>query len=196
MAAAAFIAATTALAQGNGYDDTKHEVAVSYGAFSNSQWIDILENVTVTVFTGAHVTFDNERFRGPFSAEYFYRVKPWLGVGGIFTFGRNKRDMFSDGTKDGTLAHNYYTLLPAVKLDWLRKRYFGLYSKVGVGATLRTETLNSDDPTVTSDNSTLAHVNWQISLLGIEAGWPTIRGFVEVGTGEQGVFLAGLRYKF
>ena len=42
----------------------------------------------------------------------------------------------------------------------------------------------------------LRHVNWQASLLGFEAGSPTIRAFAELGTGEQGIVLAGLRYKF
>ncbi len=58
------------------------------------------------------MTLDNDRFAGPISVEYFYRLKPWLGLGGIFAFG------------------------------------------------------------------------------------PTIRGFAELGTGEQGVVLVGVRYKF
>ena len=37
---------------------------------------------------------------------------------------------------------------------------------------------------------------FQASLLGIEAGSPTIRAFTELGTGEQGIILAGVRYKF
>ena len=46
------------------------------------------------------------------------------------------------------------------------------------------------------DSDSEIHVNWQASLLGIEAGGPTIRGFLELGTGEQGIALVGLRYKF
>ena len=38
--------------------------------------------------------------------------------------------------------------------------------------------------------------NFQASLLGIEAGSEKIRGFAELGAGEQGIILAGLRYKF
>ena len=38
-------------------------------------------------------------------------------------------------------------------------------------------------------------VNWQASLIGVEFGG-AFRGFVEVGTGEQGIILGGLRYKF
>jgi hypothetical protein len=38
--------------------------------------------------------------------------------------------------------------------------------------------------------------NFQASLLGIEAGGQNVRGFVELGMGEQGVALAGIRCKF
>ena len=40
LAAVALMAATNVNAQ-EGYDDTKHEVAISLGGASNSQWIDV-----------------------------------------------------------------------------------------------------------------------------------------------------------
>ena len=132
MVAVAMMAATNVKAQ-EGYDDTKHEVAVSCGAFSNSQWIDVLENMT-TVIVGA--TYDDEKFFGPISAEYFYHAKSWLGVGGIFVFGRGI------GIEAGSPA---YIICPHCK-----------------------RRLN------------ISHM----------------RCFVEFGVGEQGLALAGIRYKF
>ena len=55
---------------------------------------------------------------------------------------------------------------------------------------------NDNDGQVKSEAESLVHVNWQVSLIGIEAGSPTVRGFAELGTGEQGIILAGVRYKF
>ena len=87
--------------------------------------------------------------------------------------------------------------MPAVKFDWVRKKYFGVYSKLAIGATLRHEKIDYDDNSSYDDhNDSELHVNWQLSFLGIEAGSPTLRGFLELGTGEQGIFVAGLRYKF
>ena len=63
-------------------------------------------------------------------------------------------------------------------------------------ATLRNEKYDSDDASYEDDSDSEVHVNWQISLLGIEAGGPTLRGFLELGTGEQGIALIGVRYKF
>ena len=192
MAAVAMMTAMNVNAQ-NGYDETKHEVAISYGIDSNSQIIDAFENIGGAL-VGAK--FENEKFTGPISAEYFYHVKNWLGVGGILAYGENKQDVYLLGDKDGVSKNTYLTLMPAVKFDWLRKSHFGMYSKLAVGATLRNEKYDSVDASSKDDSDSEVHVNWQISLLGIEAGGPTIRGFLELGTGEQGIILAGVRYKF
>ena len=192
MVAVAMMAATNVNAQ-EGYDDTKHEVAVTYGAWSNSQWIDVLEEIT-TIIVGA--TYDDEKFFGPVSAEYFYHAKSWLGVGGIFAFGQSTQDMYLAGKKDGKATNTYYTLMPAVKFNWLRKKYFGMYSKLAAGATLRRESVDSDDPQDKDYSNSDVHFNWQFTGIGVEAGSPKVRGFVEFGVGEQGLALAGVRYKF
>lgn len=192
MVAVAMMTAVSAQAQSNGYD-TKHEVAISYGIDSNSQIIDAFESLGVAI-VGAK--YENERFFGPLSAEYFYHVKNWLGVGGILAYGQCEQDVYFVGKKDGVSKNTYLTLMPAVKLDWLRKKHFGMYSKLAFGATLRNEKYDSDSDSSKDDSDSEVHVNWQASLLGMEFGGPTIRGFLELGTGEQGIALVGLRYKF
>lgn len=192
MVAVAMMTAMSVQAQSNGYD-TKHEVAISFGIYSNSQIIDVFENVGGAL-VGAR--FENESFTGPISAEYFYHVKNWLGVGGIFAYGQNEQDVYLLGDKDGVSKNTYLTLMPAVKFDWLRKKNFGMYSKLAFGATLRNEKYDSDSATGRDDSDSEVHVNWQASLLGIEAGGPTFRGFLELGAGEQGIFQVGMRYKF
>ena len=191
MVAVAMMTAVSAQAQSYDYK-TKHEVAVSVGLYSNSQIIDVFENLSGAIF-GAKL--DNEKFVGPLSAEYFYRAKPWLGVGGIFVYGHNKQDAMSGSDKIGESKNSYFTLMPAAKFDWLRKEHFGLYSKVAVGATLRKEKYDSNNDSRDYEDSAV-HVNWQASFIGIEAGGEAIRGFFELGTGEQGIFQTGVRYKF
>ena len=192
MVAVAMMTAMNVSAQ-NGYDETKHEVAISFGVWSNSQVIDVFENIGGAL-VGAK--FENEKFTGPISAEYFYHVKNWLGVGGILAYGQNKQDVYFLSDKDGVSKNTYLTLMPAVKFDWLRKKHFGMYSKLAVGATLRNEKYDSVETSNKNDSDSEVHVNWQASLLGMEAGGPTIRGFLELGTGEQGIILVGMRYKF
>lgn len=192
MVAVAMMTAVSANAQ-NGYDETKHEVAVSYGLGSNSDIIDAYENIGGAL-VGAR--FENEEYFGAISAEYFYHAKNWLGVGGILAYGQCEQDVYFAGQKDGVSKNTYLTLMPAVKFDWLRKKHFGMYSKLALGATLRNEKYTSDTTPNKDDSDSEVHLNWQASLLGIEAGSPTFRGFIELGTGEQGIALVGLRYKF
>ena len=80
MAAVAMMTVMSVNAQNIDYD-TKHEVAVSIGLYSNSQIIDVFEEIGGAM-VGAKL--ENERFIGPISAEYFYHAQPWLSVGGIF----------------------------------------------------------------------------------------------------------------
>ena len=192
MAVAAMMATMSVNAE-NGYEYKKHEVALSYGVYSNSQILDFLENVNCIMF-GAQLK--NEKYFGPVTAEYFYHVNKWLGVGGLFTYGQNKQDVYNLGTKDGKDVFRYISLLPAVKFDWFRRKHYGLYSKIGLGATFRNEKYTSDTNAANNDSNADVHLNWQLSALGVEAGGSSLRGFVELGFGEQGIAVIGLRYKF
>ena len=177
-------------------DELKQEVAVTYGWLSNSDIIDAFEDIGVAL-VGAST--DNSSFMGPISVEYFYHLKPWLGVGGMASYGQMKEDLFLTGKdhgKDGDIKNSYITFMPAVKFDWLRKSHFGMYSKLAFGATLRSEKIDYTDADKKDDSNSELHVNWQVSLLGIEAGGSNLRGFMELGTGEQGIALVGIRYKF
>lgn len=178
----------TAMAQ----DEFKHEVAISYGALSNSQIIDIFEEAITAPFQG-NTTLKDDKFFGPISAEYFYHLQPWIGIGGILVYGQKKGDLYSDSDnkKIGEDKNTYLTVMPAAKFDWFRRANVGLYSKVGVGVTLRHDV--SED--IDYDESNM-HVNWQLTAIGVEVGSKQIRAFAELGTGEQGIFLGGIRCKF
>ena len=195
MVAAALTLAVNVNAQ-EGYEDTKHEVAIALGMESNSQWIDNFEHV-LSVFSG--YSYDNDRYMEPISAEYIYHINKMLGFGAIFTYANHKQDVYSNWTSKKTLVGNssnsYYTLMPAVKFNFLRKKNFGLYSKAALGVTYRTEFIDYDDGSEDYDEKDLL-LNWQLSFIGIEAGSPYLRAFAELGIGEQGVVCAGLRYKF
>jgi len=172
---------------------TKHEIAVSYGYMANSNWIDAFEDIGDAIIGGSK---ENSSFIGPIAVEYFYHVSNVVALGGIGVYGICKEDLVYNGKKDGDSTNSYFTIMPAAKFDWLRKKNWGMYSKLAIGATLRNEKMDYIDASTEDSNTNEIHLNWQISLLGIEAGSPTVRGFLELGTGEQGIFIAGLRYKF
>ncbi len=197
--AIALIMAVNVNAQ-EGYEDTKHEVSIALGIEANSQWIDDFET-GFTVLSGYRC--ENEKYMEPISAEYFYHINKWLGIGSIFVYGKHKQELYDISSSkhisyDDRVAkrsYNYYTLLPTVKFNFVRKKNFGLYSKAGLGVTYRTESMDYDDGSEDYDEKDLL-LNWQLSLIGVEAGSPYMRAFAELGFGEQGIVCAGLRYKF
>jgi len=63
-----------------------------------------------------------------------------------------------------------------------------MYSKLALGVLIGSD---SGEP----NDKTTAALGWQASAVGAEFG-SSFRGFVELGFGEQGILLAGLRYKF
>jgi len=195
MLVAALMATTSMFAQ-DGYD-TKHEVSVSYGYYGTSQFIDDFGSSLGNAIMGNETS--DEKFVGPISAEYFYHVSPLIGVGGIFVYSQVSQDELSSGKVVGTSTDKYYTLMPAVKFNWLRKKHFGLYSKIGAGATYYDwgyEDKSGTSNNTSDDDDTGFNFNWQLSFIGAEFGGETLRGFVELAFGEQGVVLGGIRCKF
>ncbi len=191
------ILTATVSAQAQKYDyEKKHEVAVTYGALSNSDWINVFEEA-ITTSIGAR--YGNDHYTGPVSMEYFYRTSRVVSVGGIFAYGTLKQDIYLFDTgngKDGVCKNIYFTVMPSVKFDWLRSKNFGLYTKLGAGLTLRSEKINYTDANDEDFDEFAVHPNWQLSVLGVEAGSPNLRAFTEVGVGEQGIFVFGVRARF
>lgn len=194
VAVAALIATANVRAQ-EGYD-TKHEIGLSYGFGSNS---DIISGFGGSLGAGISGSRTENRTRfGAISAEYFYHASEVIGVGGILSYARYKEDVISnrDDSKIGTDIDNYFTIMPAVKFNWLRKDHFGMYSKLAAGVGLANMKYDTDKNSNPNDTDNKAFFNWQASLIGVEAGGSRLRAFVELGFGEQGIGLLGIRYKF
>lgn len=215
-----FGASLSAQAQDNEYYNTKDEVAISIGGGTTTQIFSVFselfsvigEALVTGVMTGGHyvgtTTYDNEKNIPPISVEYFHHISPVVSIGAIGAFNGSFSDMYcnwqrSDGSapvkqKVGKSSKYFITVLPAAKFDWLRKKNYGLYSKLAVGATFYSEkeTQDTNGEKKNVHNETGFLFNFQASLLGVEVGSQKIRGFAEFGIGEQGLISAGLRYKF
>lgn len=174
-------------------EETRHEIGISYGTVPNSTWIDILTEVIPAVFGE---TYDNHHYVGPIGLEYYYHTSPLIGVGAVAVYATNNEDGFQKEVKTSHLTKSYFTFMPSVKFNWLRKTNWGMYSKVAIGATYAhlTNEVYNDAKKETIVNDLV--FNFQASLLGIEAGNQHVRGFVELGMGEQGIALGGVRFKF
>lgn len=197
LAALAICAFVSAPAQAQDEMETRHEIAVSYGAVPNSVWIDILTEVVPAIFGETH---DNNHYVGPIGLEYYYHTSPLIGVGAVAVFATNNEDAFRKEIMTAHINKSYTTLMPSVKFNWLRKENWGMYSKLAAGATLahssHQEYNENGKLTGEKENTNDVFFNFHASLLGVEVGGAQVRGFFELGVGEQGIALAGVRYKF
>ena len=192
--AVAMMTAVSVNAQ-SGYEDTKHEVGISYGAMSNTTWMSIADAMGPTITLGA-VKYDDGKFTGPIAVEYFYHLNPIIGIGAIGAYTHETKDILISNDKYGEAKNTFVTVMPAAKFNWLRKKYFGMYSKVAVGLTFVSKKEDYSKGNAENQSESIVGFNFQASALGIEAGSETIRAFAELGVGEQGVLLGGIRAKF
>ncbi len=179
-------------------EQPRHEIGVSYG-WGMSFFEDVFGyQILTAVFNSmSGYSWENGSYSGTIGAEYFYHLNnPKLAVGGIVTYAHFGEDYIqnSTGNKGGESSRTYMSFMPGIKYNWVNKKSFGLYSKAAVGLMLVTV---SDKNYVSGkdDSSSACHITWQASLLGMEFG-KKVRVFTELGLGEQGIFLAGLKYRF
>lgn len=194
MVIAAIMATVSANAQ---VEDLKNEISVSYG-FGVSTIGDGIGNLLPDAFSGlSGIEHDRSRI-GNFGVEYFRHLdNPRLAVGGIVTYAQMNDDVKNrNGEKVGEGKNTYISIMPSVKYYWVNKNYFGFYSKVAAGVML---THDSDkvygDSQSDKSNDEIRFMG-QASPIGLEAGSQNFRVFCELGVGEQGIALAGLRCKF
>ncbi len=170
----AIVAMMTAVSA-NAQSELSNEISVAYGGGANS---DIVSSIAKGMFTGEQLSY-----WGPVSLEYFH-----YNEGGRAAFGAVAAASGCKWDDDSNAKSTYITLMPAFKYKWVNSDMFGLYSKAAVGATLM------KDSSFDKDESRVMF-NWQLSLLGLEFG-SSIRAFAEVGMGEQGIVLGGVRVRF
>ena len=197
LAALVVCASMSIPAQAQDEMDTRHEVAISYGAVPNSVWVDAYTDIIPAIFGEKR---EGKNYFGPIGLEYYYHTSPLIGVGAVAVFATSKQDCLYKDTKISVITKSFYTVMPSIKFNWLRKEHWGLYSKVAAGATYaRFNDEDCDDNgKKTGENAVSKDLlfNFQASLIGVEAGGTHLRGFAEFGVGEQGLALAGLRFKF
>lgn len=178
-------------------EETRHEIGISYGTVPNSVWIDVLSDVVPAIFG---YKYNNNHYVGPIGLEYYYHTSPLVGVGAVAVLATNSEDGFSKDILKSHRCKTYSTLMPSAKFNWLRKEKWGMYSKVAIGATLAHFSEQDYDDNGKrvgeKDNTNDVLFNFQVSAIGVEAGSRNVRGFAELGVGEQGVILGGVRFKF
>ena len=196
MAVAAMMATMSVQAQSD-KQYLKHEISVGYGAISNAGVSALGEAFAAIMVTPGLVTYDNGSITGPISLEYYYHINPVIGLGGVGVYAKETKDIIMFDQKSGDAKNTYISVMPSIKFNWLRTKYFGMYSKAAAGLCFVSQKRNWQYSSETkSDSDTKTMFTYQLTGIGLEAGPQNVKAFAELGIGEQGILLAGVRVKF
>lgn len=132
-----------------------------------------------------------------FSAQYAYQLSKLIGLCMIANYSPVKDGGWGDDrlqyidewgkphyeyVQVHETVGEYLSIIPALRLNWVNKRIFTLYTKAAFGISYDT-------------NEDKAYGAVQLSPLGITFG-KRLYGTVELGIGRQGVLVLGLGYRF
>ena len=194
LVALSFIATLNIFAQS---EQPRNEISISYGVGVSMIGDGIGHGIGEGIFdsmTGRNWT--NDKQFGSLGVEYFYHLNdPRMAIGAIVTYSQYGEDVEYKGVKEGERTRRYITVMPSLKYYYINNKNFGLYSKVAVGPMLLSSK-TKDVQTGQSSTDSKLYFMFQASLLGVEGGSQNVRAFLEAGAGEQGIVLAGLRFKF
>lgn len=176
-------------AKASDYECPQHEISVGYGVVGVTDIATIFGNMFAGAFTGE---VDELNTTGEISAQYLYNFNnTWsIGCAAMYT---------------GTTAYNkertckqtdsFIALMPTVRATWFHSSHFGMYSRAAIGGLIDfANTTNTGSTNGTKkESSTSGNVAFQVSPVCMEFGSNKVSGFLELGFGMQGMFMAGVR---
>ena len=193
------VAMMTAMSVNAQSNEPRHEIGLSYGLGASAVFDGLGYGVSNGIFDSlSGVEAKTKDDLGTVAIEYFYHLNnPRIAIGGIVAFAHYSDDVVKKKDNDikvGERTRDYFTVMPAVKYDWVHKSHFALYSKAAAGVMFHES--NEKDLAANKeykDNDTF--FMYQLSFIGMEFG-AKVRGFFEAGVGEQGIILGGVKFKF
>lgn len=172
--------------------ESRNEIMFGYGRVTVVDVAHVVGGVFATAFTAGYARFDNFRSYGSVNLEYYRTLNKTFSVGAAVSwFGGAADELNKDNVKVGDSKYSGFALIPAAKVFWFKKQKVAMYSKLAAGVTLL------DDYDEESDSHSFDPY-WaaQVTFAGVQFGGERFRGFVETGSGMQGLVLAGLSYSF
>jgi hypothetical protein len=179
-------------------DKSRHEISVSYGYVTIPQAVDLIGTVGGEVLGGLFVgiadvfapgvqeypkIIDNGG-TGGISLQYLYSLNRTIKLGGTVCY-ESTWGEWSNGS--GYIVH-YPAIMATSKFIWFNHEHFGMYSKLSLGMMLILDGKNEDKP--------IPMLAAQASSVCMEFGGKALRGFLETGWGNQGLFNFGVKYSF
>ena len=179
-------------------DESRHEVSVSYGNITLPQAVDLIGAGGGTVLGGLFVgivdaitpgdlespkRIDNGA-SGGFSLQYLYSLNRTIKLGGTVCY----ESTWGEWNNGNEYIVHYPAIMATSKFVWFNHDHFGMYSKLSLGLMMVLDGKNEDKPILMPAG--------QVSYVCMEFGGKALRGFLETGWGNQGLFDFGVKFSF
>ena len=179
-------------------DNSRHEISVSYGYVTIPQAVDLIGTVAGEVLGGLFVgiadvfapgvqeypkIIDNGG-TGGISLQYLYSLNRTIKLGGTVCY----ESTWGEWSNGSDYIVHYPAIMATSKFIWFNHEHFGMYSKLSLGMMLILDGKNEDKP--------IPMLAAQASSVCMEFGGKALRGFLETGWGNQGLFNFGVKYSF
>jgi hypothetical protein len=179
-------------------DKSRHEISVSYGYVTIPQAVDLIGTVGGEVLGGLFVgiadvfapgvqeypkIIDNGG-TGGISLQYLYSLNRTIKLGGTVCY----ESTWGEWSNGSDYIVHYPAIMATSKFIWFNHEHFGMYSKLSLGMMLILDGKNEDKP--------IPMLAAQASSVCMEFGGKALRGFLETGWGNQGLFNFGVKYSF
>ncbi|MEG1573944.1 MAG: hypothetical protein RR293_05600 [Bacteroidales bacterium] len=187
-------------AKGINKNINRHEISVSYGVFPASEWVGTFTKaISYSILSMGTIHEENNSNFGAINLDYNYRINKIVGVGIGTTYAYTKSDIVFkikglNIESHTTENNNYLSVMPKVKLNWINKPVFRLYSLFGLRLNIdffSTQTMDENNQ-LYREKGTMYMFAYQFSQIGMEIG-KNVSFFMEAGIGTSGTFIAGIR---
>lgn len=153
---------------------------------SSSPSREVFDQTLSNHINDEHSYWGDMRMFAMLNAEYTHSLKPWLAIGGKFSFGTRWQYERNISTNEVISKDNAYAIatLISFRFDWLHKDLVQLYSGIAVGAAAHIE-----------KGDTFFTPMFDTTYIGVSVG-RRVYGIAEVGGGISGIWRIGIGYRF
>ena len=180
----------------------RHEVSIKAGAFpftmscghlglsTGTERLPLYPGIFATpdAVAAFKVRYSPRKTSGGITAAYYYRVAYALSVGVAFTYTALSGDIFDarNGRKVSSNDMATISVAPALRLQWLNLPTVRCYSAIAAGPAVDITSI---------DDGRQTYLGLSGTIVGVSVG-RRLYGFGEIGAGMQGIFSAGMGYRF
>jgi len=175
----------------------KNEISLHYGIGTSIVIIEDFSDVLSEIISIGIYRVDNESSYGCLGIEYQHDLGKIFQLGGVAVYQTLTKDLLDgSNTKSGKVDDTFFSIIPELKVFYIKNPGFGLFSGIGAGVTFRTEKVSPVNASSWAESTNSETIfAFQLDVVGVDFG-TKLFGSAALGFGVKGILNAGIGYRF